>query len=171
MRPRAVALVVGRLSRLVRGRWAGTDAQAVGPAWLLTTTGDPLEPPTFSQPFAAVPSQVRAARAFVTALLGADHPCHDDAILLTSELAGNVVRHAVNHEFAVSVALVPGGVRITVGDRGSATFPCVREADDDALSGRGLAMVDKIATRWGFQRTTGNTSVWFHLAQPAPTRA
>ncbi|WP_281273976.1 hypothetical protein [Sphaerisporangium album] len=28
-------------------------------------------------------------------------------------------------------------------------------------------MVDALAARWGFQRTTGNTSVWFHLTEPA----
>ncbi|MEU9885598.1 ATP-binding protein [Sphaerisporangium sp. NPDC051011] len=127
---------------------------------------DPVDAPTFSQPFSAVPSEVKAARAFVTALLGPEHPCHDDAILLTSELAGNVIRHARHGEFAVSVALVPGGVKITVGDRGSSAIPRPRNPGDDDTSGRGLAMVDALATRWGFQRATGNTSVWFHLTDP-----
>ncbi|MET8145112.1 ATP-binding protein [Sphaerisporangium sp. NPDC005288] len=163
--------MAGRLTGRLRPEPHGKRrSRGLTPTWPVSPV-DCVDCPTFSQPFSAVPSEVRAARAFVTALLGPDHPCHDDAILLTSELAGNVIRHAVRGEFAVSVALVPGGVKITVGDRGSAAIPRPRTAGDDDLSGRGLAMVDTLATRWGFQRTTGNTSVWFHLTEPVRTDA
>ncbi|MFC7386496.1 ATP-binding protein [Sphaerisporangium rhizosphaerae] len=166
MRSRVMISVVDRLTSRLRQRPDVDRRRGVyAPTWPDSPL-DPVDCPTFSQPFSAVPSEVRAARAFVTALLGPDHPCHDDAILLTSELAGNVIRHAVRGEFAVSVALVPGGVKITVGDRGSAAIPRPRTAGDEDLSGRGLAMVDALAIRWGFQRTTGNTSVWFHLTEP-----
>ncbi len=38
---------------------------------------------------AAVPEQVRLARAFVTAMLGESYPCKDLAVLLASELVTN----------------------------------------------------------------------------------
>ncbi|MFC4532726.1 hypothetical protein [Sphaerisporangium dianthi] len=67
-----------------------------------------------SHRFAPSASQVRPARTFVAGLLGEEHPCRDDAMLLTSEFAANVVRHAIERDFLVSVAFPCTGVLVTV---------------------------------------------------------
>jgi anti-sigma regulatory factor (Ser/Thr protein kinase) len=132
-----------------------------------------------SQKFPNAACQVRAARSFVAELLGAGHPCRDDAVLLTSELAGNVVRHAVERDFLVSVAFAAGGVLVAVEDGGSPKIPTLRRPAEDEASGRGLMLVNSLATTWGFQRHPGGTVVWFELsvvegdesqARPGPPR-
>jgi hypothetical protein len=60
------------------------------------------------------------------------------------------------------VRLRPRGVRIEVHD-GSPAAPVVRRYDDDAMTGRGLALVDELARRWGVERTPGGKAVWFEL--------
>ena len=97
----------------------------------------------------AEPASVRAARVFVTERLDA-WGCNglaDTAALLTSELVTNVVLHA-RTRFAVVVARVPGGARIDVLD-GSRVSPVRREHDLSAPTGRGLALVENLATEWG----------------------
>ncbi|MFB9677528.1 ATP-binding protein [Streptosporangium vulgare] len=148
----------------------------------------PLSPtPVISQRFAASPDQVRPARAFVADLLGDGHPFRDDAMLLTSELATNAVEHsdAGEHfdgseqsntversgggpgerpgEFVVTVAFLPHGVMITVQDPGSTRIPHLRNPGLDATGGRGLLLVNDLATRWGFHRDPTGTVIWFEL--------
>ncbi|MEV6984930.1 ATP-binding protein [Sphaerisporangium sp. NPDC051017] len=124
--------------------------------------------PVISHRFTPSASQVRPARAFVAGLLGDEHPCRDDAMLLTSELAANVVRHAAQRDFLVSVAFPDTGVMVAVEDGGSSKIPHVRRPTDDETDGRGLAIVDDLSSRWGFERRPSGTLVWFELAQPSP---
>ncbi|WP_329085411.1 ATP-binding protein [Streptosporangium sp. NBC_01469] len=126
-----------------------------------------------SQRFPATPDQVRPARTFVTEVLGNDHPLHDDAVLLTSELAANAVEHSGGphdagpadppREFVVTVAFLPHGVLITVQDSGISEIPCTRNSGPDATGGRGLMLVNSLAARWGFQRDSAGTLIWFEL--------
>ncbi|MEV0752348.1 ATP-binding protein [Streptosporangium sp. NPDC050280] len=66
-------------------------------------------------------------------------------------------------EFVVTVAFTPHGVIITVQDPGSAQIPSVRNSDLDATGGRGLLLVNDLATRWGFHRDPTATVIWFEL--------
>ncbi|WP_433366284.1 ATP-binding protein [Streptosporangium sp. CA-115845] len=144
--------------------------------------------PVISQRFAAAPDQVRPARVFVAELLGDDHPLHDDAVLLTSELATNAVEHSGRpldtrsldteaadirshdngpverpREFVVTVAFLSHGVLITVQDLGASEIPCTRKPGPEATGGRGLLLVNDLATRWGFHRDPTGTVIWFEL--------
>ncbi|MEV6864930.1 ATP-binding protein [Streptosporangium subroseum] len=124
--------------------------------------------PTNSQRFAATPSQVRPARTFVAELLGDDHPCRDDAMLLTSELATNAIEHPTGpadrpQEFLITLTFVLNGVLITVQDPGSSQIPCLKNTGPYATGGRGLALVNTLATRWGFHRDSLGTVIWFEL--------
>ncbi|MFI6449989.1 ATP-binding protein [Streptosporangium amethystogenes] len=134
--------------------------------------------PVISQRFAAAPDQVRPARVFVAELLGEDHPLRDDAVLLTSELATNAVEHSNGpldarpldtgsvdppREFVVTVAFLPHGVLITVQDPGASEIPCTRKPGPEATGGRGLLLVNDLATRWGFHRDPTGTVIWFEL--------
>ncbi|GAA0835058.1 ATP-binding protein [Streptosporangium amethystogenes subsp. fukuiense] len=139
------------------------------PGWSAT----PNHTPVISQRFPATTDQVRGARTFVADILGDDHPLRDDAMLLTSELATNAVEHSTRPtgitpgdrppEFVVTVAFTPHGVIVTVQDPGSTRIPRVRNSDLDATGGRGLLLVNDLATRWGFHRDPTGTVLWFEL--------
>jgi two-component sensor histidine kinase len=125
-------------------------------------------PPRFLRVFPGHPDQVAAARHFVgRALISC--PAAADVVLLTSELATNAVQHsATGHggTFAVAISHGPGRVRITVTDDGSAGHPVLTAgADELAISGRGLILVDFLAARWGHVAKTGLSpaTVWFEI--------
>ncbi|MEV5412198.1 ATP-binding protein [Thermopolyspora sp. NPDC052614] len=163
---RALTVVFGGIAGLFR-HGKTRQAQESDPRWQLFALDVLSAAPMFTRRFKAVAAQVKPARAFVAELLGDGHPRVDDAVLLTSELAGNVVRHAVEREFCVSVLLFDGGVLVAVRDHGSTKIPRRRNAADDESGGRGLDLVNMLATRWGFHReTTGSTVVWFQLELP-----
>ncbi|GGK85276.1 hypothetical protein Sme01_29990 [Sphaerisporangium melleum] len=171
MRPRALASALGGVTAFLRltsrsGRRDTANARARPFSDPAAFTGLPV----ISHRFAPSAAQVRPARAFVAGLLGEEHPCRDDAMLLTSELAANVVRHAIERDFLVSVAFPATGVLVAVEDGGSSKIPHVRRPGDDETDGRGLAIVDDLSARWGFERRPSGTLVWFELAQSAPDR-
>ncbi len=142
------------MDRFGGGSWWGGGREEV--------EAEPVSP-VCSQKFANAACQVRPARTFVAGLLGPAHPCLDDAVLLTSELAGNVIRHAVDQDFTVTVAFKPCGVLVAVQDGGSTRIPTLLNPRDDETSGRGLLLVNNLAARWGFHRDPSGTTVWFEL--------
>ncbi|WP_406311726.1 ATP-binding protein [Streptosporangium sp. NBC_01639] len=155
-------------------RSTDTAVRPPGTTWPPGLGPAPVDCLVVSRRFAAAPGQVRHARTFVAEIVGNDHPYLDDALLLTSELATNAVEHPTGpprqlgspREFLVTVAFVPHGVLITVQDPGSARIPCPKEEDPDATGGRGLALVNALATRWGFHRDSLGTVIWFELGSP-----
>jgi len=120
----------------------------------------------------AVPGQVRVARAFVAAVLGSSHLHADAALLLTSELVTNSVRHSGSAVpgglVTVAVAASGESVRVEVTDRSGATTPALLAADCAgrvAEGSRGMQLVDAVATRWGYQRGGGSATTWFELCR------
>ncbi|MER5418900.1 ATP-binding protein [Streptosporangium roseum] len=166
---RLLAMLVGAFTE--RSRTAAHDT--TGPAHQGPLPGHaPTGPLVISRRFPATPHQVRSARNFVAGILGEGHPLRDDAVLLTSELATNAVEHPSGpfdgpQEFLVTVAFVVHGVLITVQDPGSSRIPCPRDSGPDATGGRGLALVNSLAIRWGFHRDSVGTVIWFELGSPA----
>ena len=107
---------------------------------------------------------VRAARQFVLgrcAPLQLSPERRDDALLLTSELVTNAVIHG-RSEVCVEVREEGGVVRIAVLDENSRRPVAVVE-DPDALDGRGLALVEAVADRWGVEQRPMGKAVWFEL--------
>lgn len=97
----------------------------------------------------AEPSSVAEARAFVVRVL-ADWGLEayvDTAALITSELATNVVLHA-RTGYAVVVARTSMGAQIDVLDD-SPTAPVLQAHTFSEPGGRGLLIVDGLATSWG----------------------
>ena len=114
------------------------------------------------------PERARAARAFVSEVLGAGHPCGDVAVLLVSEIFSNSVRHsgsgAAGETVTVAVRAGGGVVRVEVTDRAGPGTPELRPASRDAEGGRGLQLVAGLAARWGWRRRRGGWLVtWFEL--------
>ena len=112
--------------------------------------------------------EVRNARKFVAQVVDGC-PVADEVILLASEVAANAVVHTASGKggtFTVVVHPYNGMVRVEVHDGGSETFPGVRSADARASSGRGLSMVDSLATRWGHLGNRDGRVVWFEMDWP-----
>jgi two-component sensor histidine kinase len=90
-----------------------------------------------------------------------------DAAAVAAELIGNAVRHAAPLPGGViRVAwriFSSGAVEIRVTDGGSTAPPQVREAEPEAIDGRGLTIVAALATRWGFERDGLGQTVWAEL--------
>jgi len=92
-----------------------------------------------------------------------------DAALVLSELLSNAIRHARPLPGAmveVSWALVDGSVTVAVSDGGGPTRPRARHLSPSAAGGRGLAIVEHLASTWGVQSSTAGMTVWAVL--PAP---
>ena len=127
------------------------------------------------------PQSVALVRRQVAADLraaGAGDEALDDVALVVSELVGNAVRHGrelpgggLRAHWALTWDVhrdVPGGVvRLEVEDGGCGPGAPSPAALDDAESGRGLALVGLLATRWGSAATPSGTAVWAEL----PARA
>jgi anti-sigma regulatory factor (Ser/Thr protein kinase) len=114
--------------------------------------------------------RARAARMFVSEVLGPGHPCGDVAVLLVGEVFANSVRHSCSGVLGetVKVAVIAGGgvVRVEVTDRAGAGSPELRAAGRDAEGGRGLQLVAGLAARWGWQRRGMRLVTWFELSHP-----
>jgi anti-sigma regulatory factor (Ser/Thr protein kinase) len=92
----------------------------------------------------------------------------DVLVLLASELITNAVTHAEERAGAgaisVCVRCLRGELRVEVHDGSHDLPPSVPlKVDDDAETGRGLLLVDALATEWGFYRTPGGKAVYFTL--------
>jgi anti-sigma regulatory factor (Ser/Thr protein kinase) len=100
-----------------------------------------------------------------------------DAGLLVTELVANAVCHAGTDVCVEILIDVPLTIRVEVSD-GSFAMPQVRDLTATSTAGRGLHLVDTIATRWGVRRRIDGKVVWFELcedslsdAQPRPLNA
>ncbi len=110
-------------------------------------------------------ASIRAARHLVVELLRAWGTPHDrdDAALLVTELVANVVDHVGGDAtFGLEVTSSEDWLRIAVID-GSAVLPVVQELSHERPRGRGLLMVQSLATRWGYEAHQGGKRVWFEL--------
>ncbi|MGW0879883.1 ATP-binding protein [Streptomyces sp. NPDC002671] len=135
------------------------------------------------------PTEVGRARRWARARLAglgvaADEPLAETLILLVSELVTNAVVHTGRP--AVLRLLLPGvgaesapaapatssipeasstpaaTVRLEVADS-STRAPVPRCAGGDATGGRGLALVDCLADRWGWSPEGAGKSIWCEL--------
>lgn len=88
-----------------------------------------------------------------------------DVALLASEVATNAVSHAASG-FTLLVRFDGSHVRLEVEDD-SPLLPERRSVPVDHPSGRGLFLVESLATRWGTTTTpSGGKRVWFEVAVP-----
>lgn len=105
-------------------------------------------------------SQVRAYARSVCEQAGLGQHAETLA-LLVSEVATNALVHG-SGDVRVSVQAQGGRLRVEVGDDGKAR-PKPRTADLDAEGGRGLALVEALASSWGVDPRPPGKVVWFEL--------
>lgn len=90
----------------------------------------------------------------------------DEAALLVSELVTNSLLHA-GSPIDLKVRRVGDGVRVEVRDR-STSMPSPRNYAGDSVTGRGLEILDLIATNWGAELCEDGKIVWFELGTVGP---
>lgn len=89
----------------------------------------------------------------------------DSAVLIVSELVTNSVEHARGSGLRLNVTRRFRGVRLAVVDL-SRRLPAVQAGDDSGEHGRGLVIVDALATTWGTQPLPWGKRVWANLDVP-----
>jgi anti-sigma regulatory factor (Ser/Thr protein kinase) len=119
------------------------------------------------------PATAGVARRYVRRVLGGQ--CVNDKVtgvveLLTSEVVTNALLHARSvGELAVYVSDTT--IRVEVEDP-SSLMPARRQGGVEAVSGRGLNIVDRLAAAWGVEPGRRGKRVWFEVDRgkdsPAP---
>ena len=110
------------------------------------------------------PESIAEARRFadhaLRALGAADRA--DEARLLVSELATNVVLHA-RTPMDIRVARLQGAVVVEVADL-APDRPVRMGPKRSAVGGRGVLLVESFADEWGVDVRDDSKAVWFRLA-------
>ena len=120
----------------------------------------------------AQPSAVPAARHWVVDTCTACATCSTDLDigvleLLTTEVVANAVLHGTG-PVSIDLTCRAGCVRVAVADS-SPVQPVVRHVGTGATGGRGMALVEALADRWGSAVAPGSgKTVWFELS-PEPS--
>jgi len=116
-------------------------------------------------PFAADPSQLADLRRAVKAELAAwgMSSLADEAELITTELASNVIKH-VGQGSAATLVLDAGAdqLRVELHDKSDKEPQRLHPACDEE-SGRGLQLLSALAPSWGTTRTAVGKAVWCEL--------
>ncbi|MGW2254274.1 ATP-binding protein [Kitasatospora sp. NPDC001660] len=116
---------------------------------------------------AARPGAVAEARAFTSDFLAdvTDPIAVADAVLLVSELVGNVRRHTRGAGVLLLIR-TPGLLRIEVSDS-SPHPPRPRPPHGPSESGGlGLLLLGRLALQWGWRRLATGKTVWCDLRLP-----
>ncbi|MBQ0829356.1 ATP-binding protein [Streptomyces tagetis] len=125
------------------------------------------------------PAEVGRARRWACSRLAvsaiaADESLAETMALLVSELVTNAVVHtgrpAVLRLYLPAEAADGATVRLEVDDI-SGRAPAPRCPNGDATGGRGLALVEGLADRWGWVREGAGKRVWCELDRAAGTSA
>lgn len=129
----------------------------------LTAPSAPLDDARHSEVFVPVAEAVVAARNFVTGVLErwGEHQLFWDSAIITSELATNAVM-AGRSPFRVVVDRGDGVIRISIEDVAPG-WPQRRRATPEDAHGRGVAIVESLARRWGCDRLGEGKVVWAEL--------
>jgi anti-sigma regulatory factor (Ser/Thr protein kinase) len=110
------------------------------------------------------PAAVRRGRTFVRQHLdayGLDPDICDTVVLLTSETVTNALIHG-RSEARLHIDVTGRRVRVEVSDDNS-RHPQRAQPDTEALDGRGLAILELLAARWGVRDDAFGKTVWFEI--------
>ncbi|MEU0375294.1 SpoIIE family protein phosphatase [Streptomyces sp. NPDC006283] len=117
----------------------------------------------------ADPDSLRAARLALRAALirWSLEPLGDTAELLACELATNALLHTGGNATLTARPVTDRGraVRLAVTDT-SPLSPRRRAATERATSGRGLLLIEELATTWGVESRGNGKSVWCEVSAP-----
>jgi Histidine kinase-like ATPase domain len=95
-------------------------------------------------------------------LLGFSDETVETVVMLVSEVTTNVVIHA-RSMMTLRMDINKPRVKVWVEDC-SAACPHLRSPEDDDEGGRGLWLVDALASSWGCEMTSTGKQVWFEVS-------
>ncbi|MFE4753567.1 ATP-binding protein [Streptomyces mirabilis] len=117
--------------------------------------------------FTAEPEEVGALRRLMRLHLGVWglQEVTDAAQLCLSELVSNIITH-IGAGTPATLAVSMNGVhlRIEVHDPDTRALPTLLDANVESESGRGMALIDAVAARWGVQLRLDRKVTWCELA-------
>jgi anti-sigma regulatory factor (Ser/Thr protein kinase) len=121
--------------------------------------------------FTAEPAEVAALRRIMRLHLGAWglQELADEAQLCVSELVSNVITHVgPGTPATLAVSMQGTRLRIEVHDPDPCALPTLRDASTDSEEGRGMALVDAVADRWGVLLRPDRKVTWCELTTKVP---
>lgn len=112
------------------------------------------------------PDAVRAGRLFVVEQIraaGLSAELADDCALAAAELLANAIQHG-RPPVVICVVIIGDGVRVEVQDS-SPRLPMRLAPSTTNMTGRGLGLVEALASKWGVERLhDGAKTVWCELS-------
>lgn len=117
------------------------------------------------------PPLVRVRRWLRTTLTTFPEDFLGDVLLVCTELVSNAYDHARGPR-DVRLALRRGGsvVRLEVDDASPRALPALGGSSAGSFRGRGLILVERIATRWGVFTARDRKTVWAEFSLDAVAR-
>ncbi|MER7686887.1 ATP-binding protein [Streptomyces sp. NPDC097610] len=118
-------------------------------------------------PFVAEPREVSALRRIMRLHLGlwGLHEISEAAQLCVTELVSNVITHVgAGTPTTLAVSMNGTYLRIEVQDPDTRALPTLIQAGTDSEGGRGMALVDATADRWGIQLHPDRKVTWCELS-------
>ncbi len=117
--------------------------------------------------FPAVPEAAAQARAFLRAAV-ADWRLPDavaaDCLLIVSEIVSNVVRHA---QTPLTLRLSYDGEAVLIAATdGAVGLPEQHASGEASEEGRGLLIIDSVASAWGVHRAAVGKTMWARVELP-----
>ncbi|MFB7914646.1 ATP-binding protein [Streptomyces sp. NPDC056061] len=114
----------------------------------------------------AVPKVVPEVRRMLRAWCREEDALH--LLICVSELLTNAIVHlGKGTPVTLRVIGTPSGhVRVELTDPEPGSWPVPRCADDEEESGRGLALVGALASRWGVDQGARGKTIWCELPLP-----
>ena len=112
------------------------------------------------------PASAGAGRRAVSQVLahwGVAAEIVSDAVLVVSELVTNAVLHAPGSAaLTLDLALAAGVLRVALSDSNPAP-PRRRTPSRQDEGGRGIGILDTLASRWGVADRPGGKALWFEI--------
>ncbi|GGV85575.1 magnesium or manganese-dependent protein phosphatase [Streptomyces gelaticus] len=172
--PASPQALADHLSDRLWERWGSGDDVALLVLRRSPDPGSPRAPRLHQYIHQADPEGLSDARTIVRQALTDWEMAElaDDAELVTGELLVNVLLHTEGGA-VLTLEVLPEPVRrvrLSVQDRSSA-WPRRRTPGETATSGRGLLLLDAIATRWGIEPRGEGKAVWCEIGPSAPPAA
>ena len=143
--------------------WRSATKWVVGEVSRSDTASERSGAASLDLALAALPRSISTARHAVARLLQTKpvpEEVIEDVLLLVSELVTNAVLHA-RTEVHVAASVEPGRVLVSVADDDPEHAPHRPERGALATSGRGMWLVERLATAWGVEVQTTSKVVWF----------
>ena len=130
----------------------------------MRTTGvppSPTKPIEMNEMTLHIESNLEApslSRTRLASLRSSLEPRYEDVLLVVSELVSNSVRHTNTDDIDVRVESNNGHVRVEVSDGGPGFTESTPRRD-----GLGLAIIEKLADKWGIVPSDDRFTVWAEL--------